>query len=147
MSPDTNQQLEYHRQLIRDLLDLVDRETCTHEETYRGGAIWTICSNCDRRWADDRGGFVPYEDPPEVVAARAVAYNNPAPVPHPIPHSRGTHMVTAVRDTTITLVLSEAEACDLYIHLNPKFLPNNADKIKSAIAGALGYVPDDGPDI
>jgi ribosomal protein L37AE/L43A len=58
-------------QALRDLLRHVEVNTCTHEETHRGGAIWTICDSCDRKWADDRGGFVPHEDAPEVVAARA----------------------------------------------------------------------------
>lgn len=58
-------------QALRDLLDYVDRNTCTHEEVTRGGLIWTICSSCGEKWADDRGGFVPHQDAPEVAAARA----------------------------------------------------------------------------
>ncbi|QIN95288.1 hypothetical protein DLP3_125 [Stenotrophomonas phage vB_SmaS_DLP_3] len=58
------------RAVLADLLKLVDRETCTHEETHRGGAIWTICDSCGRSWADDKGGFVPHEDHPAVAAAR-----------------------------------------------------------------------------
>ena len=57
---------------LRALLDHVDRNTCEHEETYRGGFIWTICSGCGRKWADDQGGFVPYSDAPAVAAARFV---------------------------------------------------------------------------
>jgi hypothetical protein len=55
---------------LADLLDHVDAETCTHEETHRGGAIWTICDHCGRQWADDRGGFVPHKDAPSVAKAR-----------------------------------------------------------------------------
>lgn len=58
------------RAVLADLLKHVDQETCTHEETHRGGAIWTICNSCGRKWADDRGGFVPHEDHPAVAAAR-----------------------------------------------------------------------------
>ena len=32
---------------------------CEHESTHRGGAIWTICDQCGKRWADDEGGFKP----------------------------------------------------------------------------------------
>lgn len=47
------------------------RQTCSHDETYRGGAIWTICRQCGMKWADDEGGKPPYEDPPEMIAATA----------------------------------------------------------------------------
>lgn len=57
---------------LEDLLAFVDANTCTHEETYRGGAIWTICRGCDCKWADDEGGFQPHEDSPEVAKARGV---------------------------------------------------------------------------
>lgn len=57
---------------LSDLLDHVDAETCTHESTHRGGAIWTICDNCHAKWADDRGGFKSHEDAPAVAAARAI---------------------------------------------------------------------------
>ena len=58
--------------LLQKVLDRYDQETCTHEETHRGGTIWTICDGCGRKWADDRGGFTPYSDPPEIAQARAV---------------------------------------------------------------------------
>lgn len=63
---------------LRKLLDHVDRETCTHDETHRGGGIWTICDECGMKWADDRGGFVPYKDPPAVEQARSLFGNNGA---------------------------------------------------------------------
>lgn len=59
------------RDALAGLINHVDRETCIHEETKRGGAIWTICRQCNRMWADDEGGFVPHEDSKEVAAARA----------------------------------------------------------------------------
>lgn len=58
------------KKALRDLLAHVDRTTCRHEQTHRGGAIWTICDNCGTKWADDRGGFKPYADTKEVAAAR-----------------------------------------------------------------------------
>jgi ribosomal protein L37AE/L43A len=56
---------------LRTLLDYVDQETCQHDDTHRGGVIWTICDGCGKKWADDEGGFVPYSDPPAVAQARA----------------------------------------------------------------------------
>lgn len=50
----------------------MDINTCLHEETKRGGTIWTICCYCDKKWADDEGGFVPRVDAPEVATARRV---------------------------------------------------------------------------
>lgn len=41
---------------FKDLLTYAERNTCLHEETHRGGAIWEICDNCGMKWADDEGG-------------------------------------------------------------------------------------------
>lgn len=60
------------RKVLADLLQYVVTNECTHEDTHRGGSIWTICDACDRKWADDEGGFQPYSEPPEVAAARAM---------------------------------------------------------------------------
>jgi hypothetical protein len=42
--------------VLEDLLSYAESHTCLHEETYRGGNIWEICSNCGMKWADDEGG-------------------------------------------------------------------------------------------
>ncbi len=49
------------RIVLRDaLLRLIrDVRYCSHDDTHRGGAIWTICDQCGQRWADDEGGFKP----------------------------------------------------------------------------------------
>jgi ribosomal protein L37AE/L43A len=68
------------RDALEGLLRHVDSITCKHENTHRGGAIWTICDECGRKWADDEGGFKPYRDPPEVKAARkALSAGQPLP--------------------------------------------------------------------
>jgi len=61
---------EHIRTLMQALIAHIDRETCTHEETHRGGAIWTICDGCGAKWADDEGGYKPYEEPAYVAEAR-----------------------------------------------------------------------------
>ena len=66
------------RAVLADLLDYVDSNTCIHESTHRGGAIWTICDGCGMKWADDEGGFVPHQDAPAVAAARATLASAPA---------------------------------------------------------------------
>lgn len=58
--------------ILAGVLREYDRNTCTHEETHRGGAIWTICDGCGMKWADDRGGFEPYQEPESIAAARAL---------------------------------------------------------------------------
>lgn len=58
------------RTSLRAALDHYERNICEHEETYRGGAIWTICTYCGSKWADDEGGFKPFEHPPEIIEAR-----------------------------------------------------------------------------
>lgn len=65
---------EYMRHELADimawLVDHIERETCVHEDLVRGGAIWTICEQCQRKWADDQGGFVPYVEPAQLGIAR-----------------------------------------------------------------------------
>jgi hypothetical protein len=58
------------REALGGLLGYVERNECTHEETHRGGAIWTICDGCGMKWADDEGGFVPYKEPEPITRAR-----------------------------------------------------------------------------
>lgn len=71
------------RQIIEDLLRHIDRETCTHEETYRRGAIWEICTGCGAKWADDRGGKPEFKWPDCVEKARAFL-----DAAHPVANSR-----------------------------------------------------------
>lgn len=65
------------RAALAGLLRYVDSITCTHESTHRSGAIWTICDDCEMKRADDRGGFKPYKDAPEVRKARAALSSQP----------------------------------------------------------------------
>ena len=50
-------------------LNELGKTVCLHEETHRAGAIWTICDQCERKWADDRNPFTPYREPPELTQA------------------------------------------------------------------------------
>lgn len=56
---------------LNALLKRDEWQTCQHEETHRGGLLWTICNSCGFHWADDQGGKPDWEDPKEWVAARA----------------------------------------------------------------------------
>jgi len=60
------------REALKGVLFEYDRNTCAHEETHRGGSLWTICDQCGRKWADDEGGFQPYADPTAVANARKI---------------------------------------------------------------------------
>ena len=53
----------------------------------------------------------------------------------------------AKRQLKVILELDESEANDLYIHLNPKYHPNNSEEIKAAIRDALGYKPSEPPQL
>ncbi|MNY39932.1 hypothetical protein D3C86_1746430 [compost metagenome] len=57
-------------QLIQSLLSHIERNTCEHEETYRGGAIWEICRMCGAKWADDEGGRPEFKWPDYAEEAR-----------------------------------------------------------------------------
>lgn len=59
------------------LLKYAERQECPHDDTGRAGAIWTICSRCGTKWADDLGGFKPYKEPEEITKARDTLCPNP----------------------------------------------------------------------
>lgn len=58
-------------EIIRQLVEHIERNTCEHHETYRGGAIWEICSGCGAKWADDEGGKPEFQWAESVERARA----------------------------------------------------------------------------
>ncbi|MDG3896190.1 hypothetical protein L5C00_10325 [Pseudomonas aeruginosa] len=64
--------------LLRGLVSEVERKTCEHEETHRGGAIWEICDSCGAKWADDEGGKPEFAWPESVEKARAFLATHPA---------------------------------------------------------------------
>jgi len=55
--------------------------------------------------------------------------------------------IKAESDCKVVLALDEEAARQLFIHLNPKYLPNQCDRIKTAIADALGYRPAEDSDV
>lgn len=59
-------------QAMRSLIKEVDSNICQHDETYRSGSVWTICSQCGKEWADDEGGFEPYVEPAWLSKARDI---------------------------------------------------------------------------
>ena len=63
-------------EVISKLLQHIERNTCEHEETYRGGAIWEICSVCGAKWADDEGGKPEFKWPDYVEDARKILYKH-----------------------------------------------------------------------
>lgn len=59
------------REALSALLKYAEINECQHDETHRGGVIWTICDGCGRKWADDRNPFKGYQEPAEITNARA----------------------------------------------------------------------------
>lgn len=74
MSKELNKAME----LLRGLVSEIERQTCEHEETHRGGAIWEICDSCGAKWADDEGGKPEFEWPESVEKAREFLAAHPA---------------------------------------------------------------------
>ena len=83
------------RTLLQQALDALENVTqfaeaqiCMHEETYRGGVLWEICSQCGAKWADDEGGKPKFKWPKETNAARktitAIRSALAAPQPEPV---------------------------------------------------------------
>lgn len=64
-------EIERLRGALSKLLRFAEGQICLHEETYRGGVMWTICAICGCKWADDEGGFKPAKEPQEITRARA----------------------------------------------------------------------------
>ncbi|HHN0028822.1 TPA: hypothetical protein ACRLYD_004182 [Pseudomonas aeruginosa] len=64
--------------LLHGLVSEVERKTCCHEETHRGGAIWEICDSCGAKWADDEGGKPEFAWPESVEKAREFLATHPA---------------------------------------------------------------------
>lgn len=60
------------REAIEGLLGNPNLYPCTHEETHRGGAIWTICDMCGAAFADDEGGVPAYREHPSITRALQV---------------------------------------------------------------------------
>jgi hypothetical protein len=64
------------RDALKNLLSYAERNECHHENTHRGGIIWTICDDCGGKWADDQGGLKPYCESVEITAARQALGDN-----------------------------------------------------------------------
>lgn len=64
--------------LAKDLLREIERQTCAHEETHRGGFLWEICDSCGAKWADDEGGKPEFKWPKVVEKARAMIEGTPS---------------------------------------------------------------------
>ena len=60
------------RELLERVLREYERQVCTHEETYRGGSIWEICTMCNAKWADDEGGKPEFKWPKHIDDLRAI---------------------------------------------------------------------------
>lgn len=60
------------REIIDALVGHIERNTCLHEETHRGGTIWEICNSCGAKWADDRGGKPEFRWPSYIDDARTL---------------------------------------------------------------------------
>jgi hypothetical protein len=67
--------------LVRDLVREIERNTCTHEETHRGGALWEICDLCGAKWADDRGGKPEFQWPDCIKRAHEWLAHQPPSAP------------------------------------------------------------------
>lgn len=91
---------------IRAALDYAGRNICAHEDTERGGFIWTICQQCGAKWADDQGGFEP-SIWPEILDAAMDALRSLLPAPEPDPLVMHVARAISIRATEL-----DAEAPD-----------------------------------
>jgi hypothetical protein len=61
--------IETLRNALKKLIIYTESNECQHDETHRGGVIWTICDGCGRKWSDDRNPFTPYRCPDALAQA------------------------------------------------------------------------------
>lgn len=75
-APDVRRMVDSDSPALLDALEKavahIERNTCQHEDTYRGGAIWEICRECGAKWADDKGGKPEFKWPDSVLQASAL---------------------------------------------------------------------------
>ncbi|WP_377662804.1 hypothetical protein SH576_18785 [Pseudomonas aeruginosa] len=133
--------------LLHGLVSEVERKTCCHEETHRGGAIWEICDSCGAKWADDEGGKPEFAWPESVEKAREFLATHPAveqaggderdfqaegaqEVPSPVSQEYDRHLISLLRKGE-ALPGHQEEAADEIErlrdwndHLNNTVLPN-----------------------
>ena len=57
-------------EIMTNLLHFAESQTCQHDETHRGGAIWEICNQCGAKWADDEGGRPEFKWPDAIAGAQ-----------------------------------------------------------------------------
>ncbi|WP_201271345.1 hypothetical protein [Pseudomonas aeruginosa] len=96
-------------ELLRGLVSEIERQTCEHEETHRGGAIWEICDSCGAKWADDEGGKPEFEWPESVEKAREFLAAHPAVEQAEPASCQGTNCGTTTGDHS-SECLAEAAA-------------------------------------
>lgn len=116
---------------LRGLIKHVDRETCRHEVTHRGGAIWTICDACGMKWADDQGGFVPYTDAAAVAEAREALAAHAASIAAPPAQGEWQPIETAPKDGTRVLLSWDGTRVGYYLDNSASSRPWEGWKVPS----------------
>lgn len=65
--------------IAAELLAHIEKNTCFHLNTHRGGVLWEICDDCGAQWADDEGGKPKFKAPDCVKKAKAYFKKHKAP--------------------------------------------------------------------
>lgn len=90
--------------LMTGALADIERNTCEHEDTHRGGSIWEICDSCGKKWADDEGGK------PDVIVEKKIVtdlrdfitkYTEPELPPHEVAKLERQRIEAVVRGKAI----------------------------------------------
>lgn len=63
------------KEILKNLIDFANKNICSHEETYRAGANWEVCSMCGQ-WADYKGGKPEFQYPEFLDVAQKYLNNN-----------------------------------------------------------------------
>lgn len=103
---------------LQEVTKLASSYICAHDETYRGGAIWEICSLCGAKWADDEGGKPTFKWPKAIIYANeALALPNDATALNELIAERTADKETEVKHLLGKLTLADNAIAELTAEL------------------------------
>lgn len=116
--------------VFKSLLRFAEINTCTHEETHRGGTIWTICDRCGCKWADDEDDKSHLGYPEPIVSAQALLDTH-----QPDNNCKIAEAIKCLKEKQAVLAKTRDELRDLQDEINDQV--ENADQANELLDEAI----------